>query len=67
MLDLTGIEIQNIVVYLARLFDIFIADAVLNDVWDVLWQILPKSCHVLIVHEVPLEGAHELEPLIFIT
>ena len=67
MLELTGIQIQNVVVYLARLFDIFVFNAVLNDACDALGQILSKSCHVLIVHEVSFEGADELEPLILIT
>jgi hypothetical protein len=36
MLELTGIQIQNVVVYLARLFDIFVVNAVLNNTCDVL-------------------------------
>ena len=58
MPEVTGIQVQNVVVYLARLFDILLVNAVLNDVCDVVGQVLFKSCQVLIVHEVPLEGAH---------
>jgi hypothetical protein len=36
MPEVTGIQVQNVVVYLARLFDILIFNAVLNDVCDVV-------------------------------
>lgn len=36
MLELTGIQIQNVVVYLASLFDILVVYTVLNDACDVL-------------------------------
>ena len=67
VLELTGIQVQNVIVYLARFFDILIFNAFLDDVCYVVGQFFSESVHVLIVHEVPLEGAHDLEPLILIT
>ena len=67
VLELTGIQVQKVIVYLARLFDILIFNAFLNDVCDIVRQFFSESVHVLIVHEVPLEGAHDLQPLILIS
>ena len=67
VLEFAGIQVQNVIVYLVRSFDILIFNAFLNDVCDVVRQVFSESIHVLIVHEVPLEGAHDLQPLIIIT
>ena len=67
VLELTGIQVQNVIVYLARFFDILIFNAFLDDVCNVVGQLFSESVHVLIVQKVPLEGAHDLEPLILIT